>query len=94
MSLPPLIAAAIEATRESLAQMRARVGDVKYGPIADGVETVLFTFDGKPMQGWMRGRNRDLCIGFGTEQDRAICVRIILDGDAQPVTGTAAPAGG
>jgi len=77
-----LVAEMINAASQSCADMRSRIGSVAYGPIDGGRETVTFTIDGIPHVGTLRGRNVDLLIGFGAENDASVALRTLLDGDA------------
>ena len=85
MKTVPLLAAMVAAANDSVEDLRGRISDVKLGPIVDNRQTILFNLDGSPYQGVLRGRNVNLCMGFGEEQDRAIAVRVFVDDDAQPV---------
>jgi hypothetical protein len=68
----------IDAGRYACAELRSRISEVRCA--GDGIE---FRFNGTPMKGTLRGRNRDLCLGFGAEQDKSIALRVMLDGDAE-----------
>lgn len=74
-----LIVEMLNAGRESCVQMRTRITNVRWH--GDGI---AFEFDGVTSYGQLRGRNRDLLIGHGKEQDTAIALRCLLDGDATP----------
>lgn len=80
----PLVGALIEAAEESATALGDRVSNVRYAPLDANatVESILFDFDGIAHRGEMRGRNRDLVIGYKPDADRAIAVRVMLDGDA------------
>ncbi len=85
----PLVGEMLQAGKESVEEARSKVSDVKLGPIENGKETILFTFDGKPHKGVLEGRNRDLVVGSSAEADKAIALRTYLDGAAKPVKAAA-----
>ncbi len=61
------------------------ISDVRYAPLsATDENAILFTVKGKPHRGVLRGRNGDLCLGAGEAQDKAIALRVYLNGDAEP----------
>ena len=66
--------------------MRNRISNVKLA-LYDGspLERINFQLDGEPYVGTLKGRNRDLMLGFGEEQDKAIALRVFLDGDSQKI---------
>ena len=66
--------------------MRDRITNVKLAPY-DGspLERINFQLDGEPYVGTLKGRNRDLMLGFGEEQDKVIALRVFLDGDSQKI---------
>lgn len=71
---------------DSLVTLRSQISGVKYAPIGEqGEDRITFTLRGQTYVGTLRGRNRDLCLGFGDEADRAIAVRVLLDCDAEIV---------
>ncbi len=74
----PIVDEMIAAGQESVAQLRSRIADVKYGKD----NTITFTLDGKPHVGVMKGRNADLVLGT-PEQNAGIAARVFLDGDAK-----------
>jgi hypothetical protein len=78
---PEMLAAGIEAGE----RLRARISNVRLGlyPTTGGDEPITFDLDGVPHVGALRGRNRSLCVGINADADRAIAVRVLLDGDAQ-----------
>lgn len=60
----------------AFAEIRARITGVRpWGP--DGV---AFELDGVTRRGRLTGRNRDLVLGVGEAQDKAIALRVLLDG--------------
>ena len=66
-------------------ELRSRFTDIKLAQFETGqaFERITFKFDGVPYSGELRGRNQDLCVGVNQEADRAIALRVFLDGDAQ-----------
>jgi hypothetical protein len=68
---------------DSVAQMRGRISNVRYGKVENDQNVILFSFDGIPHKGILRGRNNDLVLGFGAEQDKAIALRVFLDGNSE-----------
>lgn len=79
----PIINEMFDALQESLDETRARISGVKLGPIEGNEETILFSLDATPYKGTLRGRNRDLVVGFNAECDSSIALRTLLDGDAE-----------
>ena len=65
--------------------MRERIANVRYAGFTDNntVDCIAFTFDGVPHRGELRGRNRELLLGFGEEKDKAIALRVLLDNHAE-----------
>jgi hypothetical protein len=76
--------ALLDAVPASTATLRARIAAVRWGPV-ETLNTITFTFDGKPYIGRMLGRNADLVIGHSSETDQSVALRVLLDGDAKPV---------
>lgn len=66
--------------REAIADITARVGDVRYGPITKEGDSIMFTFDGVQHGGVLRGRNAQFVLSGNIEADRKLAVRVILDG--------------
>lgn len=87
-ALHPIAAEMFAAARSSVYATRRKISKVRIAPYAGKptVEQIIFEFDGKTLLGTLRGRNRDLCIGFGEEQDKAIALRVLLDGDVVEIT--------
>jgi hypothetical protein len=85
--IPPLVAELIDVAHASLDECRARVSNVRNAPldIHSAHDQILFDFDGKPWRGDLKGRNLLLLVGFGEDRDKAIALRVMLDGDAAPV---------
>jgi len=81
----PLVPEMLAAALNSSDALRARISNVRLGlyPTTGGDEPIAFALDGVPHVGALRGRNRCLCLGFGEEADRAVAVRVFIDGDAQ-----------
>ncbi len=79
--MTPLIKALLDAVPESMAAMRARFSNIKWGDASiNGIE---FAFDGIPHTGVLIGRNADLMLTGKPEQDASLCLRVLLDGDAK-----------
>lgn len=72
-----------QAVRESLTQTRARITEVRYGPMDGGLDRILFKLDGVPLIATLRGRNRELCLVGEPERDAGLALRTILDGHAE-----------
>jgi len=70
----------------SAQDLKSNISDVKMGEIIDGEESIKFSISGVEYIGMMRGRNRHLCLGFGKDCDRRIAFRVLVDGDAKPLT--------
>lgn len=99
-ALPPnagsnLISMLIDAGQASSAQLRDHVSNVREAPldivIEKKCECIYFDLDGGTHLGELRGRNRDLCIDArnpDAETNRAIAVRVLLDGNATKVADT------
>lgn len=66
--------------------LRQRISDVRYGPVENEQNTILFKFDNVQYYGALKGRNADLVLGAGAVQDAAIALRVLLDGDAPALT--------
>lgn len=80
----PIVATLINTAQNSVEALKERISDVRIGPIVCGRdESILFSLDGKPMQGILRGRNRDLMLCGKLNKDRAVACRVLLDGDAK-----------
>ncbi len=83
--VPPIVREMVGAATASAAALRERVTDVRYAPTDGATNNITFKFDGKPMIGELRGRNADAVLrGKDAEGDRALAVRVLLDGDATP----------
>ena len=90
-----LIGMLIDAGQASAAQLRDHVSNVREAPLdlatEKKCECIYFDFDGETHLGELRGRNRDLCIDVrnpDAETNRAIAVRVLLDGNATKVADT------
>lgn len=84
-----LVGMLLNAALASCADLRHRVANVRYAPMATAVEKncdcINFDFDAETYLGELRGRNRDLCIDTRNpeaEANRAIAVRVLLDRNA------------
>ena len=82
----------IETVYRSCDELRSRITNVRTAGFdaERRHELVAFDLDGKPHQGVLRGRNRDLCLGFGADTDAGIAARVLLDGHATPVDSSSA----
>lgn len=80
-----LVSELIATTRQSVAELSARINDIKQGPIEGDVETFTFTLDGRTYKGRLLGRNRSLRLGFGLDADRAIACRALLDNQTSQI---------
>ena len=80
--VPPLASAMLNAAAESTAQLRARISNVRWDQ-RGAVDGIAFDLDGATYHADLRGRNRDVLIGYGAEHDASIALRCLLDGDAQ-----------
>jgi hypothetical protein len=89
--VPPLVKELATAVRESAAQLRARISNVKMGPIEGNVETFTFDLDGQTYRGELKGRNRNLVLGANPTADAAIATRVLLDKNATPITPVTTP---
>lgn len=72
-----LVVELISTARQSMAELRQRITNVRYGR-EEGNE-ILFDFDGQPRAAMMVGRNADLVLGLSPEADAAIALRCFLD---------------
>ena len=81
----PVVSEMIQVGRQSASELRKRISGVKYGPIENGKETIIFNLDGKPMKGVLTGRNRNLVLS-GDARDVAIATRVLLDEEVSPLT--------
>jgi hypothetical protein len=80
---------------KSCEELRESIVNVKFAGFADDYSCERFTFEviagqfkpGKFM-GELKGRNADLCLGHGEEQDKAIAARVLIDGHAKRIEGT------
>lgn len=87
--VPAVVKELLGAAAASAARLRQRVSQVRLGPIEGDLATILFSFDEQPMQGYLRGRNKDAFVyGDGRESDMSWAVRVMLDGDAVMVAGS------
>jgi len=50
-----------------------------------GADSISFKVAGKPYTGFLRGRNADLVLSGVQEIDASIAVRVLVDGDAEPI---------
>ena len=89
--VPPLVKELATAGRESAAQLRARISNVKMGAIEGNVETFTFDLDGQTYRGELKGRNKNLVLGTNPTADAAIATRVLLDKNATPITPVTTP---
>ena len=72
-----LVVELISTARRSMAELRRRITDVRYGN-EEGNE-ILFEFEGQPRAARMAGRDGGLVPGLSPEADAAIALRCFLD---------------
>lgn len=82
MIIPPIISEMFGAVQQSVMGLHARISDVKPAGFKNGEELIAFKLDDVMYVGALRGRNRDLCIGFSEDADRGIACRVFIDGHA------------
>lgn len=84
--MPPIVSEMIKTAGKSVDELKDRISNVRFAPYEEGQKNnrILFDLDGQTHVGELRGRNRDLVIGSGEAQDKAIAARALLDGDAKP----------
>ena len=66
------------------------ISNVRYGRFNSGKPNenpIEFEVAGKLHHGLLRGRNADLSLGFGTQSDYGIALRVLLDGDSEETKG-------
>lgn len=94
LGVAPIVSAMAGAALDAVDAKRASISNVKQEPYADatGKAPVAFTFEmqGKKYRGELKGRNRDLLLGMGAEQDKGIALRAFLDEDATEIAPTEA----
>ncbi len=73
----PLIAEMGAVAALSMAELRQRITNVRYG--REEYSEILFDFDGQPRASRMVGRNADLVLWLSPEADAAIALRCFLD---------------
>jgi len=78
-------AAGFVSVQQSVDELHSRLAEVRWAPIEAGADMISFTLDGRPYRGRLIGRNRDLVLGAGGEADKAIALRVLLDGAAEEV---------
>jgi hypothetical protein len=83
--MAPIIVEMIGVVYKSIDDLKSRLTDIHWGPIENNIDVIYFNLDGQKKAGYLRGRNRNLMIGLNEEADKAIVVRIILDGDMKDV---------
>ena len=82
--IPPIVTAMFETACASVSDLRGRISQVRSIPYAPGMthEAISFKLDSDRYQGVLKGRNYDLMLGHGKESDKAVAIRVLLDGDA------------
>jgi hypothetical protein len=87
MKTPPIVSALFNAARESVEEFKLKISDVKAAGFNDErtEQKIHFKISGELYEGFLNGRNRDLCIGFGEAEDRAIACRVFLDRQAKKI---------
>jgi hypothetical protein len=82
-----IVVAMLDASTASMESLRARISCVKWGPIEGNYETITFSVDGATYSGICTGRNRDWVVyGDDRESDRALALRVLLDGFVHKVS--------
>lgn len=88
----PLVSEMLEGARQSCEDLRASIVNVKFAGFSADYSCQLVSFEivegthkGGKFIGKLRGRNADLCLGFGEEQDKGIAARVLIDGDAKRI---------
>ncbi len=93
---PPIVSSMIDAAQKSVDNLKSAITNVKPAGISDDEKYILISFEIIPNDGLkfhtagkyigeLRGRNRDLCVGFGEEGDKAIAARVLIDGHARKI---------
>jgi len=82
---PDIVTDLIQTGRRAIREFRGRISGVKYGPVQNGEDAILFDLDGVPHRGVLKGRNAELVMGSDPEANKAMAARIFLAGDAAPV---------
>jgi len=83
--MSPLVKAMLAAGNQSLAEFRRDIRNVKWSDV-DGEFDFTFTLRDVPYGGVMRGRNADLVVTGNLAYDVTIALRVLLDGDAKPLS--------
>ncbi len=81
----PIVAEMIQTAQNSIEDLKNRITNIRYGKPDTSKEpwenVIYFNLDGEPKKGVLRGRNKNLILGFGLEPDKAIACRVLIDGD-------------
>lgn len=69
----------LDALNESIKQLKEGFSEIKLLPYMDGdlYTKISFKLNGVLFSGELKGRNRDLLIGFGDDQDKQLLVGFI-----------------
>lgn len=78
-----LLICLFQAAKMSAEELKKEIHSIKYLPFSseDTYDKITFIFRNQKYTGSLKGRNRDLLLGFGEENDKAIVIRVILDND-------------
>ena len=74
-----MLSTMMNAAKQSCDTQRLRFTNVRWAG-----KGIAFDLDGVPHTGHLNGRNADLVLGFGDQEDASIAMRVWLDGDAMP----------
>lgn len=96
MIIAPLVKAMIHAAEQSVGDLRATISDVRHGGFSPCYSYELIEFSVNPSPtvkpemvgsyvGTIKGRNSELALGYHPDADRAIALRVWLDGDATKI---------
>ena len=81
----PIVSEMIQTAQNSIENLKNRITNIRYGKPDTSKEpwqnVIHFNLDGEPKTGILRGRNKNLLLGFGIEGDKAIACRVLIDGD-------------
>jgi hypothetical protein len=81
----PIVAEMLQTAQNSIEQLKNRITNIRYGKPDTSKElwqnVIYFNLDGEPKTGILRGRNKNLLLGFGVECDKSIACRVLIDGD-------------
>ena len=85
--IAPIVKEMVSAARQSVDDLKNSIMNVKSAGFTEDFkyEKISFEIVGNTHKngifvGILKGRNRDLCIGFGAAQDKTIAARVLIDG--------------